>query len=197
MEQKINVIILAAGRSERMGSPKPLLPFQGTTLLEFQVSSVTNMGMIPIVVLGFHRQEILSTLPDLAKNSFIAINSEPGRGQFSSLKTGLLYTGPNSVFVLPIDTPAPQPGVWNALLEQSKDHWVAIPKFKNRGGHPVWLSPDFCAHLHCTQFSPTEERLDVQIKLLDSKLVTQVELNDSSILTDLDSPEDMIQFLNH
>lgn len=153
------------------------------------------MGMIPVVVLGFHRKEILAALPNLETKSIITINPEPERGQFSSLQTGLQSIRSSSAFILPIDTPSPPPGVWTALLDHSKDHWVAIPKFKNRGGHPVWLSSDFSSQLSLGKFPSAEERLDVQIRLLDPKLVTLIEVEDSSILTDLDSPEDVHQLL--
>lgn len=55
---KLHILLLAAGASSRMGSPKQLLEWGGKTLLEHQVDTLNNLGHPVSVVLGSHADSI-------------------------------------------------------------------------------------------------------------------------------------------
>ncbi|MFM8313716.1 MAG: NTP transferase domain-containing protein [Deltaproteobacteria bacterium] len=191
MKLKSKTILLAAGKSTRMGTPKPLLSFHGKTLLQFQIEKIKSIGSDPIVVLGYHSHDILKAHPNIEKNCQILVNPYPEHGQFSSLLLGLKTVHTESVFVLPIDTPAPQPGIWKSIQDKIADFWVMVPKFDTRGGHPVLLSSFFVKHLLESTIPASEQRLDLQIKKLSTVKYGTTCISDPSILVDLDTPQDL------
>ena len=83
------IILLAAGNSTRMGSPKQLLLYQGKTLLERIIDTslqVFDNNKI-IIVLGANHSEIAFQIKD--KITLISVNEEWESGMASSIKSGL------------------------------------------------------------------------------------------------------------
>ena len=83
------IILLAAGNSTRMGSPKQLLLYHGKTLLERIVDTslqVFDNNKI-ILVLGANHSEIAFQIKD--KITLISVNEEWKSGMASSIKAGL------------------------------------------------------------------------------------------------------------
>ena len=81
-------ILLAAGSSSRLGSPKQLLPWRGTTLLGYTLQQI-NQSYIEniILVLGANAEKIENTL-DLARLR-IVYNPAWETGKASSIQCGL------------------------------------------------------------------------------------------------------------
>src|SRR5260221_10022704 len=77
-------IILAAGASSRMGSPKALLDFRGERFIERLVRVFSCVCDPVIVALGYHADAIR---PAIQASARIVINPAPERGQLSSLQT--------------------------------------------------------------------------------------------------------------
>lgn len=60
---KTGIIILAAGNSSRLGRPKQLLPYRGSTLLSYVVTEALAASLQPVVVVtGAYHQEIEDSL---------------------------------------------------------------------------------------------------------------------------------------
>jgi molybdenum cofactor cytidylyltransferase len=86
--KRIGAIILAAGGSTRMGSPKQLLRFEGTTLLRRAASSAIDAECDPVVVVtGAASQDVLGELDGLDIDEIS--NAEWPTGMASSIKVGL------------------------------------------------------------------------------------------------------------
>lgn len=82
------IIILAAGESSRMGEPKQLLPYRGTTLLHHAIATALSLEGAPVVVvLGAHADKIRAQLDEAR----VLIAENPGwhEGMGGSLRTGL------------------------------------------------------------------------------------------------------------
>ena len=82
------IIILAAGSSSRLGTPKQNLVFQGQTLLQKAIqSALTSLCETVIVVLGSSADVIRPTIPD----QLISIIDNPDweEGMASSIRYGL------------------------------------------------------------------------------------------------------------
>jgi len=189
---KINsVILLAAGDSTRMGFPKALLKIKNKALLDLQIDTILKLNKTPIVVLGKLHKEILDALPEIKNKSKIIVNSHPNRGQFSSLRLALqeIQRG-EGAFVLTLDTPAPPPEVWTKLENNLNSHKVVVPKFQEKGGHPVLLSSLFVEKLISEEIPEAEQRLDLQIRKLRGNEAGYVIVENDNILVDLDTPED-------
>jgi molybdenum cofactor cytidylyltransferase len=84
---EINSILLAAGGSRRMGSPKQLLPWGNTTLIEHQISILKLITESVIVVLGANYESILTIVEKF--NVDIVINHEWETGMGSSIARGI------------------------------------------------------------------------------------------------------------
>lgn len=191
MDPVNKVILLAAGDSTRMGRPKSLIQIHGKPLIELQIDAICGLNKFPIVVLGKLHDQILQELPHLKQKAKFLRNSNPDEGQFSSLRIGLLEAGQEPVFVLPLDTPAPPKEIWNALEKELKEHQVVVPRYLNKGGHPVLLNRDFVRKLVGGSIPIDEQRLDLQIRQLDPEQVCKVWVPSNSITVDLDTPQDL------
>lgn len=199
-------ILLAGGKSSRMGYPKGLQDFQGVSWLEFQLiqfkKSEQRRG---VLVLGYRHEEYQEALPWLSRalkeggilhqgiHLQVVINPMPEYGPFSSIQTGartLLNENAltTSIAVLPIDVPCPRDEVWQALNRVQKS--AVIPTFQGQGGHPVKLSRSFVEVLLRCPPDSSASRLDFQIQLLPESEVERVATHDASVLMNFNTPLD-------
>jgi molybdenum cofactor cytidylyltransferase len=93
MGNNISTILLAAGLSSRMGQPKLLLPWGGTTVLGQVVSTFAAVGIEEIIVVtGGVREQIEGLVAELAKDYPVRTVYNPAyaRGEMlSSIQAGL------------------------------------------------------------------------------------------------------------
>ncbi|HAX79540.1 MAG TPA: 4-diphosphocytidyl-2C-methyl-D-erythritol synthase [Cyanobacteria bacterium UBA11372] len=88
MTKTVATIILAAGASTRMGTPKQLLPYRGTTLLRHVVEqAIASVCQPIIVVLGANAEKIYPSLNQLPIQIVENLNWNQGIG--TSIKTGI------------------------------------------------------------------------------------------------------------
>ena len=89
MKPKIGAVVLAAGGSTRLGSPKQLLEYQGKTLLRRAVESVLAVGCCPVlVVLGSGADGLKDELVGL-ENMHCVDNPDWGNGMGTSVRLGV------------------------------------------------------------------------------------------------------------
>jgi molybdenum cofactor cytidylyltransferase len=116
------IIILAAGNSSRLGKPKQLLDFQGSTLLEKTIQAAERTSFAPIVlVLGAYTDEILPTIKELNIN--YVINDNWRDGMSSSIKAGLkkmigLEPAIENVMITVADQPFITAEIFNLLTKE-------------------------------------------------------------------------------
>jgi molybdenum cofactor cytidylyltransferase len=88
MDKRFAVLILAAGASTRLGRPKQLLPYLGTTLVEHAARTAIASGADDVViVLGAKADAVREKLVGLPIR--IAFNSEWGEGMGASIRCGI------------------------------------------------------------------------------------------------------------
>ena len=106
----ISAIILAAGESSRMGRLKQLLPWGGTTLLDWQVREARAAGIDDVViVLGHEMETIRASLAETDTNTRLVVNEAYLEGRASSLRRGgeTVDDDAEAVFVMSVDQPRP------------------------------------------------------------------------------------------
>jgi molybdenum cofactor cytidylyltransferase len=111
-------LVLAAGSSRRMGSPKQLLAIEGRPLLEVVVGHACASRLDEVVVvLGAAADEISSRV-DLGR-ARVLVNPDHASGMASSLRAGLaaLGSGVDRVIVILGDQPAIGGGLIDKLLD--------------------------------------------------------------------------------
>lgn len=194
-------ILLAAGKSQRMGQAKGTLDYHGTPWLQVQILQLGLCGIQKIIlVLGDDHKlyENIFPVADLESKVKIdievVINPEVPLGPFRSLQKAFSITD-GDCFVLPIDTPCPEPEVWNFLKLNLKTYLAVTPSVNEKTGHPVLLSHRFIEGLKKIKSSDPNYRLDRQLSALSSNEFKKIEVTDHKILMNLNTPEQWNQFL--
>ena len=134
-------MLLAAGRSRRMGAFKPLLPFGGVTVAEACVASLRAGGAGEVVVVVGHRgAEVRAALAHVDGLRF-AFNEAEGSEMGVSVARGVeaLSEGAEAVLVALVDQPAVPPSEIARLVEARRRTGarLVLPEWEGRGGHPL------------------------------------------------------------
>jgi len=145
MPLMIPALVLAAGRSSRMGRPKATLPIPGDgdtfltrivrTLLDAELDDV-------VVVLGHDAESIAESFAATALRARSVLNPDYDRGQLSSLKAGLTTIdrpGVEAVLLTLVDVPLVSASTVRAILERYRQTHAPIVRPVNgeRHGHPL------------------------------------------------------------
>lgn len=180
-------ILLAAGESTRMGRPKPLLPWGGVTLIEYQVRELLAAGVDDlVVVLGHAAEEVRPRVP---QGTRVAVNEAYREGRASSLRAGAaaLAEGADPIVVLSVDQPRPR-AVIETLLAAHREQAAAItvPVAQRRRGHPVVLAGSLLPELR--EASEESQGLRGVIAAHEEEL-REAELDSPAVLLDINTPE--------
>ncbi len=191
---RFGAVILAAGASTRMGSPKQLLQLEGRPLIVRAVESALASPAWPIVVvLGAHAPQIrpvLSRLPVL-----IAETPEWSEGMAASLRAGVntlrqFSRALDGVLVALCDQPAFSADVIAQLIaaQSSSGRSIAAARFNGRHAAPALFTRDhFDALCHLTGETGARDLLNNP-----ASPVAPVEL--PSLALDLDTPADLASY---
>ena len=186
----ISGLILAAGESRRMGTPKALLTIGGETFLGRLVHTASSVCDPVLVVLGYHAGVIRGSI-DVPS----VINPDPERGMLSSLQCGLRALPPDTEAIIftPVDYPNVEAGTFLRIAATFRTEMceVVIPRYQGTKGHPVCVSRKV---LHALLDAPVTSRAD---DILGGFLGTTrfIDVDDPAITADIDTPADYAQLL--
>ena len=139
----ISAILLAAGESRRMGSPKLLLPFGDSTILEQVVDNLLNSKVDElIVVVGYRAEELVRKMTNRPVK--LALNPNYQHGMSTSIIAGLNLIDKRSkaIMVALADQPLVDSKIINKLMEEFRRHdkGIVVPVHQGKRGHPVIFS---------------------------------------------------------
>jgi molybdenum cofactor cytidylyltransferase len=182
---KFAAVILAGGKSERMGRSKALLPLEGQTFADRLVLTLSEVCDPVILVLG-HQAEAVRA--QLQSNPVIAVNADYERGQLSSLQCGLrsLPADIDGFFFTPVDIPAFSSSTVRALASSFSGSTTpfVVPRFDGKHGHPVLvhaaIKDEFIA------LPLTAQARDLVHSYRDR--TTYVDVDDRFVVNDVDDP---------
>ncbi|HEV7860759.1 MAG TPA: nucleotidyltransferase family protein [Pyrinomonadaceae bacterium] len=142
----VAAILLAAGRSRRMGAFKPLLPFGERTVAEACVGSLMDGGVGTIVVvLGTRAEELRERLAHLPVR--FAFNADASSEMAVSIARGIEQVPAEAwaVLIALCDQPAVPSDVIRLLIAERERTGarLIVPEYGGRGGHPVLLDGGF------------------------------------------------------
>jgi molybdenum cofactor cytidylyltransferase len=182
-------VVLAAGKSERMGSAKLLLPLGGRTLIETVIDGVLRSrpdGVL--VVVGADRTKLEPVVGKFPVR--IVINPDFARGMLSSVKRGFRAVPPaaRAVLIFLGDQPPPPASVVERIVGayRKTGKGIVLPAYRGRRGHPVLID---------LKYRPEIGTLDPRIGLRQLPRahpddVCEVKVRTPAILRDIDTPED-------
>ncbi|MCL6611401.1 MAG: nucleotidyltransferase family protein [Peptococcaceae bacterium] len=189
----IAAVVLAAGTSSRLGTPKQLLAYRGRPLL---AAAVENLLRSPVdqvaVVLGHMAEEAAGALEGLPVK--VVYNRAYASGQASSLKAGLAAldgTVEGVLFVLG-DQPLVKPGTISLLIEKFRAAGgIVAPFYEGKRGNPVLFGRQFFTVIGSLE-GDTGAR---EIIGKHPESLHRVDVSDPGVLFDIDTPEDYRRLL--
>ncbi|HWY85390.1 MAG TPA: nucleotidyltransferase family protein [Gemmataceae bacterium] len=190
---ELGTIILAAGRSSRMGRPKMLLPWGQNTVLGHLVAVWRQLGSAQTAVVCAPDDAAVAGELDRIGFSTDAriINPRPDRGMFSSIQCAAQWSGwKNTLSHWAIalgDQPHLQPATLDAVLQFARDNREKIcqPSRRGRPRHPVIVPKAILEELARSTAWDLKEflrSLSAAPQLLES--------DDPGLDLDIDRPED-------
>ncbi|MBD3276349.1 MAG: NTP transferase domain-containing protein [Candidatus Marinimicrobia bacterium] len=190
----VGAIILAAGKSERFGSPKVLQsfleqPYTIRILNNLQSAGISSDNVV--LILGHKFEEFRPQLPDLGSTKIID-NLNYELGQFSSIRAGIAEhteTAVQGVLMCLVDQPHLLPETFQAVLDAAQDNpeKIIIPTYQDRGGHPVFI-PEYLFQV-ILDHSDVNTLRDVFNQHRES--IKRISVDDPGLLKDTDYPEDL------
>lgn len=140
---KVAVILLAAGKSERMGQNKLLLPFGGQLVIQHTLDNlVASRAQGIVVVLGSKASEISEAVSK--HNVTTVFNPNYASGMSTSLAAGLKAMKDPAEFVMVAlgDQPLIKPQTYDALIATalSTDKGILVPTYYGKRGNPILVS---------------------------------------------------------
>ncbi len=184
----ISAIILAAGKSVRMGQPKMLLPWGKTTVLGKVIETVRSAGVEDIVVVTH------STLVSSLAQEGVRLALNNNGDMLDSIQAGLRAQAPEAEATLIClgDQPQVQAGSVRSVCEafHADGSRLVVPSYQMRRGHPWLIARDLWGDL-LTMTAPATMRDFLNVHASE---IRYVECETPSILQDLDTPDDYAKY---
>lgn len=186
IEKDFSVIVLAAGKSERVGFPKLLLKYdEYNTFLEHITKEYKEIGAkeIIVVVNAVSKESIIKhkiNFPEIVK---LAMNEHPEWHRFYSLKLGALQLKKSQpVFVHNVDNPFVNNDVLTELISNTDKADYLSPQYDRKGGHPFLISEKIIQDLR--DFELNQMHLK---EFLNQYSGLKVPVNDKNILVNINT----------
>lgn len=208
MESKLTYILLAGGKSSRMGVAKGLLKFRHTFWVLEQLERISKSDCEEVILgLGHDYEHYFMAIPWLERAqkepfSFlniqlrVVVNPTPELGQFSTLQTCLkTVQNSNSILISPIDTPVDKPEYLNELISADAD--VAQLQFEGKHGHPIKISKSKCEELIEIDLNSPEARLDLQVKKTNPVRCSEIETPNRDCTINFNTATEWKQYLEY
>lgn len=185
-------IILAAGRSTRMGRSKAMLMTpDGMTFVARLLQALAGGGVDAPLVVGRPDDTELQREVDSAGARFVMNPDADGGGQLSSLLAGLRKAdrpGIRALMVTPVDAPMVRSETVSRLIAVFRDTSGSIvrPRYQGRHGHPVIFSRELFEDLrHASPATGAKAVLRAH-----ENAIINVDVDDPGVIADIDTPED-------
>lgn len=138
---KLATLVLAAGASRRLGTPKQLVPLDGISLVERAVRAAADLGPV-FVVTGAHERAVADAVGGLA---VCVHNAQWSEGMGTSVRVGVhaatsAHPDLGGVLVTTCDQPWVDPAHLHALARGLATHAIAASAYGGITGVPAAFS---------------------------------------------------------
>lgn len=199
----ISAIILAAGRSTRMGRPKMLLPWGETTILGKVIWTIQQAGLSRIIVVtGGDRENVEKLVKSMDVELVFNENYENGE-MLSSLQCGLNHLARSTfgkeqqpcteaALICLGDQPQIKSNVVLSVIQEYSKPGIGlvVPSINFHRGHPWLISSRYWEEiLKLRRPNTPRDFLNAH-----SEDIRYIEFDDSSLLADVDTIDDYLKF---
>lgn len=186
---KLTIIILAAGESKRMGTPKAkLLVNSRESFLSYLVKGYLQIPDNNIVVV---HSSIVEPIGYSSRVHWLE-NNDPQKGRYYSIWLAAKNCSPDSACLIHnVDHPFIDNRIVKDMMMLSTSDSYVVPTFGGKGGHPVLLGSRVVEYI-----AGHDDSLDFR-EVLSSFKRTELACNDLSILLNINTKEDYSHFLAH
>ena len=181
-------LVLAAGASSRMGTPKPLLRLSdGTPLGAAQCTLLRSAGCEPVkLVAGAHAGDVIQALAE----GDVILNERWQQGRISSVQAGLRAVHPfPGCVLLPVDTMGVLTDTIRQMLAAAEAGGARSvrPFYRGERGLLCWISGGLVEPIMALDDAAEDRaRLDDLLVPLEQRL----DVNDPAVLNNVNTPED-------
>ena len=187
-------VILAAGGSSRMGQPKQLLRFRGTSLLRRAIDTALAVPAEQVIVVLGHAADQL--MPECeAARATVVLNDQWQEGVSTSLRGGLAAVASEArgVFIYPADMPLVTPEALRELAhrQQVSGRPAAMTEAGGVRGVPVFITRSLFPALMIQEGDVG----GAQYLRGHPEAVEAVHFDDADLMRDVDRPEDYARLL--
>jgi len=147
---KISAIIMASGKSERMGTNKLLLEYRGMTFIENTLKKVLNENFYELAIITCDKevkkkcQNYIKKLEEDKKNIYLVDNKKSEKGQSESIKIGLKTLGKcDGYMFFSCDQPFLTSDTIKKILKNFKLEGITIPEYNGKKSLPVIFGENF------------------------------------------------------
>jgi len=134
-------VVLAAGDSRRLGTPKQLLPYRDTTLLGASLDVARSAGFDQLIVtLGGGAQAVRDAVP--LDGADVVTAEDSGTGCSASLRAALERVDPRAAGIVLMlgDQPQVDPATVRRMIALGPAGSIMVCRYADGIGHPFWLS---------------------------------------------------------
>ena len=206
MKNDVVFVLLAGGKSQRMGVAKGLLKFEKSYWILEQLKRIADSNIKTVLIgLGYNCTQYFDAIPWFKKaiathyeylglKIRVCVNLNPEFGKFSTLLTAVQSLNKKAdIIINPIDVPILNKSDINKIA--SIKNTLIKPSFEGKTGHPIKISAAYASYLKSIDFTKNI-RLDLELKKIDTANISIIEVKDKDILLNLNTKKEWLAYLN-
>jgi molybdopterin-guanine dinucleotide biosynthesis protein A len=184
--EKINGIILAGGKSRRMGSDKGLLELRGKKMIQLIIDRLLPVASDILIISSNSDYANLGypVFPDILTDS----------GPAAGIYTGLHHSSTEKNIIVGCDTPNLSSGFLRYLASQSEDWDITVPVTRQNieplcGIYTKRIGPELFKCIQEGEYKMTAVLQRFRVNYLD--ITTQKQFNSEHLLRNINTPDDL------
>ncbi len=194
---RVAAIVLAAGRSTRMGQDKALLDLDGEPALGRMLRVLRSAGVYRIIVVTRPVGAALHKAVDLESITTV-VNLDASSGQTGSIRIGVqnLPADLDAFLLCPVDVPLFEAedvrALCAAFAARPTGVAIVVPSVGDRRGHPALFAAPLAAEFRALGDGEPGHA----VVRRDASRVMHVALRNPALVADLDTPEDLARAMD-